>query len=377
MQVLHVHSGNLYGGLETFLVTLAREQRLVPGLRHQFALCWPGRLSDELWKVDAPVDFLGETSARRPAQVLAARRRLGEVLRERRPDVVVCHSVWVQALFGSVARRSELQLAFWVHMGLTKMATSELWSFWLARFTRPDLAICDSLYTMSTLPSLYPNVDAHVLYYPVSASEQADNSRDELRRQFGATPDDKVIIQTSRLEPWKGHRLHLHALARLRDLPGWVCWMTGGAQRPKEQTYLRELQDLADKLGIQDRVRFLGQRSDVPQLLRAADIHCQPNTGPEPFGIAFVEALYAGIPVVTTALGGALEIVDETCGILVKPDDDMELAQALRKLIQNPALRNRLAAGGPARARGLCGPAAQIEKLRSILDELRKGFVAA
>jgi glycosyltransferase involved in cell wall biosynthesis len=156
-----------------------------------------------------------------------------------------------------------------------------------------------------------------------------------------------------------------------------VCWIAGGPQRPKEQAYFHELQDLAHELGIGDRVCFLGQRSDVPELLRAADIHCQPNTGPEPFGIALVEALYAGLPVVTTAMGGAQEIVDETCGILVKPGDEGELAEALGKLICNRTLLARLAAGGPARARWLCGPAAQLEKLRGIFDELCNAPVAA
>ena len=82
----------------------------------------------------------------------------------------------------------------------------------------------------------------------------------------------------------------------------------------------------------------------------SADIHCQPNTGPEPFGIAFVEALYAGLPVVTTRLGGALEIVNETCGVLVPPGDAGALAAALRRLIADPAERSRLGRAGPARA---------------------------
>jgi glycosyltransferase involved in cell wall biosynthesis len=49
-------------------------------------------------------------------------------------------------------------------------------------------------------------------------------------------------------------------------------------------------------------------RSDVARLLAAADIHCQPNIGPEPFGITFIEALYAGLPLVTTSIGGAIEM---------------------------------------------------------------------
>ncbi len=75
------------------------------------------------------------------------------------------------------------------------------------------------------------------------------------------------------------------------------------------------------------------------RLLAAADIHCQPNTGPEPFGITFIEALYAGLPVVTTSIGGALEIVDGSCGMLVEPNDPAALAGALRRLIEDRELR--------------------------------------
>ena len=68
-----------------------------------------------------------------------------------------------------------------------------------------------------------------------------------------------------------------------------------------------------------ERVAFLGARDDVPDLLAQADIFCQPNQSPEPFGIVFIEALQSGIPVVSSRLGGAAEIVDDTCGILIPP----------------------------------------------------------
>ena len=74
---------------------------------------------------------------------------------------------------------------------------------------------------------------------------------------------------------------------------------------------------LVARKGLAERVRFLGERADVPDLLGAADIHCQPNSSPEPFGLAFVEALHAALPVVTSDAGGAREIVTPACGVLV------------------------------------------------------------
>ena len=125
-----------------------------------------------------------------------------------------------------------------------------------------------------------------------------------------------VIIQVSRMEPLKGQRVCLEALAQLRDDPGWTCWQVGGAQRPAEQRYLEELRAICDRLGISGRVKFLGQRSDIRELLARADIFCQPNLQPEAFGLTFIEALAAGLPVVGSAVGGTAEIVDERCGIL-------------------------------------------------------------
>jgi glycosyltransferase involved in cell wall biosynthesis len=172
------------------------------------------------------------------------------------------------------------------------------------------------------------------------------------------------------LERWKGHQLLLDALGALAEVPNWVCWIAGGGQRPHEEGYFRELQQTASLHGIADRVHFLGQRQDVTRLLSAADIHCQPNTAPEPFGVAFVEALYASLPVVTTQFGGALEILDDGCCIMVQPGDKTALARGLWQLITNASMRKQLGAAGPARAATLCDPKSQLDKLCNILAGL-------
>jgi glycosyltransferase involved in cell wall biosynthesis len=115
----------------------------------------------------------------------------------------------------------------------------------------------------------------------------------------------------------------------------------------------------------------------VPRLLAAADIHCQPNTGPEPFGITFVEALQAGLPVVTTAQGGALEILDDSCGILTPPGDAESLATSLRELIERPDLRSQLGRAGPARASALCDPSRQMSRLHSLCEQVQQTRMAA
>jgi glycosyltransferase involved in cell wall biosynthesis len=135
---------------------------------------------------------------------------------------------------------------------------------------------------------------------------------------------------------------------------------------------METLERASSKLGILGRVRFLGERSDVSRILRAADIYCQPNTGPEPFGLAFVEALGVGIPVISTAIGAATEIIDDSCGVLVEPGDIESLAGALRRLIEERGERSRLGAAGPGRAQALCDPIRQIKRLAQALSSIAR-----
>jgi len=367
MRVLQVYSGNLYGGVETLLVRLARYRDLCPTMEPHYALCFQGRLSEELVAADAPVYQLGSVRVSRPVLLWRSRRLLGDLLRQKRFDVVVCHSAWSQAIFGPVVRSVGLPLVFWLHGTTDGRHWLERW----ARRTPPDLALCNSRFTAGTLPNMYPRVRTEPVYCPVGSPESRYSKVDRalVRAELKTSAEATVIIQVSRMEAWKGHALHLEALGMLRDLPEWVCWQVGGAQRPHESRYLEELKNSASQLGIAERVRFLGQRSDVSRLLAAADIYCQPNTGPEPFGIALVEALYAGLPVVTTPLGAAMEILEPSCGIRV-PVEAEALSQALERLIFDPAERARLGAKGPIRATALCDPAKQMRRIEELLGSV-------
>jgi glycosyltransferase involved in cell wall biosynthesis len=374
MRVMHIVSGRLYGGVETLLVTLARCRNLSAAMEPEFALCFDGRLREELAETGAVVHRLGEVRARHPLSVLRARRRLRELLNTRNIEVVVCHLPWTEAVFGTVARRAGVPLVFWMHGPATGLGWLERW----AALTPPDAAICNSQYTAKSLPKIFPGIPFDVIYLPVRAAELDRQSQDhrqerlqdrmQVRREFDTPPEATVIVQVSRLERWKGHLVHLAALAQLREVPDWIAWFVGGDQSPGGVAYGAELRAAASALGIADRVRFVGERPEVAKILAAADIFCQPNVDPEPFGIAFVEALHAGLPVVASASGGTLEIIDSSCGILVPAGSPGAVAEALRQLIDKGEVRRRLGTAGPARARQLTDPAAQMSLLAASLD---------
>jgi len=364
IRVLHLNAGNMYGGVETMLTTLARLRHLCPGMEPHFGLCYPGRLSDELCAAGVRVHMLGQVRISRPWTVWRARNVLRKLLRRERIDLVICHMAWSQVVFAGTARATGHKVALWTH-------GFQLRRNWLERMAQrlvPDIAIANSRFTAAIVQKQFPNLPVQVIYCPVALpdSAQADSWRAALRKEQSVEDDTTVILQVSRLEYWKGHELLLRGLSRLTGTGKWVCWIVGGPQKPDEDVYLRQLKALANELGLANRIRFLGHRADVPKLMAAADIFCQPNLQPEPFGIVFVEALWAGRPVITTAMGGAVEIVDESCGSLTKPGDCDSLAESLRRLIESPELRTRLGRAGSARARQLCDPASQMMKLKEV-----------
>src|ERR1700687_6346715 len=115
VRVLHLNAGNLYGGVETVLVTLARLRHLCPTMEPHFGLCYEGRLSRELAAAGVPVHLLGPARLSRPWSVWRARRRLREIVRRLHFDFVVCHMPWSMAVFGPELKASGQRLGFWAH----------------------------------------------------------------------------------------------------------------------------------------------------------------------------------------------------------------------------------------------------------------------
>src|SRR5262249_10911214 len=156
--------------------------------------------------------------------------------------------------------------------------------------------------------------------------------REAIRRELGISPEQVVILQTSRMEPYKGLQVLIAALAQMAPDPHWQALIVGGAQRPAEGRFMAQLKSAGRTNGLEQRITFLGERRDARRLLLAADIFVQPNIRPEPFGQVFAEAMYAGLPVVSSALGGPLEIFADDHGLLVEPGSPQALADALQRL---------------------------------------------
>jgi glycosyltransferase involved in cell wall biosynthesis len=348
MKVLHISGDAQVGGIESFLMTLARNEGVDRTSSHDFAFTADGPAVEMIRLSGARVHYLGgNASYKQPKALHLARRRLDEACRKYKYDVGVFHNYpFLVAAFADVLWRRKVKMVRYFHNEIISNSRFErLVRLIYTRFL--DLSVFDSHFLLERMPT----AKSKVVYYPVDTQiELADGRRSEIRTRFDTLPEDPLVIQVCRMAKRKGHMRLLRALATLKSLR-WTCWIVGGPQREKEIPYFDSVKKLAAELGIADRVRFLGTRNDVPELLAAADIFCHPNTyPPEPFGIAFVEALQAGLPVVTSAMGGPMEIVSEHCGFLVPPEDNVALADALRRLLTEDRLRRDMSLS--ARARG-------------------------
>ena len=342
-------------------VPLAESARLAGGLIFEFALAAEGRLSDELRDRGVQVHGLGNVRLSRPASVLRARHHLRGILREHQYAAAVCHAPWSHAIFGSVVRACGVPSVLWQHDRATGALSWNEPPGWSEQTSSSVIVI--------GRPKAQHSYNRMLLIAWFTArSRQSLRRRPiarEIRAILGASPADVVILAASRLETWKGHLDLVRAVARLTAIVEALDCR--GAQRPHEREYVTAIKTEVQRLRLESRVTLLGERRDVRRLLAGADLLAQANAGPEPFGVVFAEALLAGVPVVTTNMGGAPGIVNESCGRLVAPHDLDALANALEELVSDPALRASLGAAGFAHAAARCDPSVVLPRLEAAL----------
>jgi glycosyltransferase involved in cell wall biosynthesis len=284
-----------------------------------------------------------------------------EVQAKAAPEVAIFHSAWPHAMFASTARAGGARVGFWQHLPVATPAWPDRW----ARFVRPDFTVFNSRFTQGR--PAFPEVPGHVIHCAVAKPPAIDPVvRRSLRASLGADDGDIVVLMAARLERWKGHDVLLEAAKRLPDEAGIRIWIAG-AEQEGDSRYHRDLAAAAAGPGGAP-VRLLGERDDVPTLMRLADIYCQPNLKGEPFGIAIAEAMRASLPCVVSAAGGAAELLAESCGVITAPGDAAAVADALRRLAADRGLRARMGAAGEARAAELTDPAGRLRELAGVVS---------
>ena len=170
----------------------------------------------------------------------------------------------------------------------------------------------------------------------------ADTDSLQIRDQLGIG-NVPLVGLFSRLSYWKGQHILLEAV---RKLPQVHTILVGEALFG-EREYDERLKELAATPELTGRVHWLGFRDDIPALMKACDIVVHTSTEPEPFGRVIVEGQLAQRPVIASAAGGALELIEDgRNGLLFPPENAIALRQSIEKLLDNPNLAKSLAQQG-------------------------------
>ena len=179
------------------------------------------------------------------------------------------------------------------------------------------------------------------------------------------------LLCVATLTPRKGHALLVEALAGLRERP-WTLHCAGSTTR--DAATATALRRLVEAQGLAARVRLHGELGDaeLQALYRHADAAVLA-TSHEGYGMALAEALAHGLPVVSTTAGAVPDLVPPGAGLLVPPGDRAALRRALAALLDDPALRRRLAAGARAAAAGLPTWPQSVAAFAAVLAGVREG----
>lgn len=269
---------------------------------------------------------------------------MAKLLRERRVEVLHSHEFGM-AICGAVAARlADCPHVITMHGGpYYSLKVRRRLALRAACATGSRLVAVSDALRKSVADALWLRPEAVAVVYNGSAPRAG--RRDATREALGIAPDQILVLAVGNLRPVKGHAFLVQALAALDGrAPVAVAIVGSGSEEPA-------LRALAHGSGVEDRLHLLGYRSDVPDLLAAADVFVMPSLS-EGMPMAMIEAMLAGKPIVASNVGGIPELIDTTeVGLLVPPRDVEALAHGLARVIHDASLREGL--GEAARARAL------------------------
>jgi L-malate glycosyltransferase len=279
-------------------------------------------------------------------ELITGVQRMERVIRDNQINLVHANSLKAAIMGGLAARRAKRPMVFHTRDYLSA-----------GLFGKPLVGLAYRLAariivnsrSVSQLYGSDPGQKVRVVYNYVNAPAQLPpERRNEIRAKNGSSRKTFLIGYVGRLHPDKdietlleGHRILLGSVPEAR------LWVVGGAM-PGEEDYRCRLERYAGKLGLSEKVVFFGWRKDALELMACFDLLAVPSKK-EPFGRVTVEAMLLGIPVVATATGGTLEIInDDLTGLLFTPGDSRQLAQKCLMTLNDPEKTGRMT--GLARA---------------------------
>jgi glycosyltransferase involved in cell wall biosynthesis len=364
-RVLHILANLGAGGAERVVVHMVRglnRQRFEPAV-----VAYSGRYGSDLeQKLDEDgirTWFLGKG----PGFGWRTYHRLHRVFKEFRPDIVHTHVHVMRYAFPSLLYFKPRMMVHTVH----SIAEREIEprARWLQRlvYRQGVIPVAVAREVAVSLERLYGIGNSRVVWncIPTDLYASPQTSRQAWRAKQGFSEEDVLFVCVARFAPVKNHALLINAFAK------------GTASDPRAHLVLAgqgvlraQLQERVNRLGLTNRVHFLGLRMDIPDVLGAADIFAL-GSDYEGNPLSVIEAMAAGLPIVSTAAGGVPELLQNgKQGFIVQPGQAEQLAEAMAILLKDADLRRTMGAAAAARAKEKFDVSAMVRAYEELYDEI-------
>ncbi|MGD0454119.1 MAG: glycosyltransferase family 4 protein [Solirubrobacteraceae bacterium] len=363
MRVLYVNHTGLVSGSERSLLSLLAA---LPVSVQPCVASPAGRLAQAVEELGIPVTPIRSTAGslrlhpRHTPQALAemslAALQVHRAARRHRADVVHANSIRAGIELG-LARVSPAASVVHVRDCLPPGAATTATMRLIA--ATATTVVANSHYTADTVRAAAANARLEVVHPAIDLThfDPARIDRGAARARLGVAGTRHVLLGVvAQLSPWKGQDTAIEALGLLRErrvdahllLVGSAKFVARSTRFDNE-AYVARLRRLIADAGLEDRVSWLGERDDVPELIRALDILLLPSQE-EPFARALLEAMALEVPVLATNVGGPPEIVrDGRDGYLLPPGEPAAWEQAVRRIVESPEQGRELGRAGRLR----------------------------
>lgn len=280
----------------------------------------------------------------RAAVIFSSQRKLLQIVKDN--DIRIIYSNTAAVLIGAiVAKRAKVKHVWHIHEIIEKPV-------FFSKFIGALLVRCDvALMVSNEVKKHWENVvggdqpNFKVIYNGLDYTPYL-NADSSLREELNISSEKMLIGMIGRVNNWKGQKYFLQIAALLNQRFDNLHFIMAGDAYPGYEYLYDEINLLKREIGIQDVVHDLGYRTDVHNILAGLDVFILPSTLPDPLPTVVLEAMGSAKPVVATAHGGALEMVEENkTGIFIPWDNPDIAASLIAKLITENRLKEYGASG--------------------------------
>lgn len=331
LKVIQINSMKNWGGGEAHVFLLCREFMALDV--SVVLVCRPGSAIDQKSR-EANIPVLNLPL--KGALDLKSAWKLAKYCRENSIDIIHAHlgrDYWTAVL--AKIFYPKLQVVMTRH--IRAPLKNDVLHRWLYKKVDKVIAVSQ---TVKKAITIFPPEKITVIHNGIDIDKFSAAKPGILRGELGVGAETKIVGMVGRVNPSKGHETFLQSIPEIQaKCPNTVFVVVGGGE------YISELQRM------NRAVHFLGPRGNIPEIMKDLDVFVLASWN-EPFGLVTVEALAAGVPVVATNTGGTAEIItDGETGLLIPPKDPVKLAQAVKRVLSDEKLADKLKEGGVRRAK--------------------------